>query len=109
MRNRIISLDHAIVFLNYFRLCSVTAILLEDFPCRDKRRHILSPIGLDLFLGRDCNDIASSEGTFTVMFDKTTSFQNRKQMDVLIRYCDESDGLIVTQYLMPFIFGPGMP
>ena len=43
------------------------------------------------------------------MFDKTMSFQNRKQMDVLIRYCDESDGLIVTQYLMPFIFGPGMP
>ena len=34
---------------------------------------------------RLCDDIASSEGTFTVMFE-TMTVQNKKQMDVLIRY-----------------------
>ena len=46
------------------------------------------------------NDIASSERTFTVMFDKTSVIQNRKQMDGLIPYWKESEGSIVTQYLM---------
>ena len=62
--------------------------------------------GLGPFLGkRLCNDITSYEGTFTVIFDETTTVQNQKQMDVLIRYWSESEGLIAAQYLMFFFFG----
>ena len=53
--------------------------------------------GLQPLLGkRLCNVISSSEGTFTVLFDKTTTVQNKKQMDVLICYWNGSEGLIVT-------------
>ena len=58
------------------------------------------------FLGkRLCNDIASSEGMFTVMLDQTTTVQNKKGMGVLTLYWNESEGLIVTQYLMSLVFG----
>ena len=62
-----------------FRLGSVTVILLKDLSCQNKRCCMLSSMGLDLFSGGDCNDIASSEGTFTVMFE-TMTVQNKKQM-----------------------------
>ena len=54
---------------------------------------------------RLCNDIASSEGIFTVLFDETMTVQNKKQTDVLIPYWNKSEGLIVTQYLISFFFG----
>ena len=67
---------------NYFRLCSVAAILSD---------------GHGALLGkRLCNDIASSEGTFTVMFNETTTVQNKKQMNILIPYWNKSEDLIVT-------------
>ena len=53
--------------------------------------------GLQPLLGkRLCNVISSSEGTFTVLFDETTTVQNKKQMDVLICDWNGSEGLIVT-------------
>ena len=39
---------------NYFRLCSVTATFLQNLLCQDKRHCILSLMGLELSLGRDC-------------------------------------------------------
>ena len=81
---------------NYFRLCSVIATFLKDLLSQDKASNI-GPDGLEPLLGkRLCNDIASSEGTFTVLFDETTTVQIIKQMDVLISYWNESEGLIVT-------------
>ena len=72
---------------------------------RQKASYIVSDGRAPLLGKRLCNDIASSDGTFTVMFDETTTVQNKKQMDVLIRYWSESEGLIVTQYLMFMFFG----
>ena len=39
------------------------------------------------------------------MLDQTTTVQNKKEMGVLILYQNESEGLIVTQYLMSLFFG----
>ena len=36
---------------------------------------------------------------------KQRQYKTKKQMDVLIRNWNESEGLIVTQYLMSFFFG----
>lgn len=39
------------------------------------------------------------------MLDQTTTVQNKKEMGVLILYQNESEGLIVTQYLMSLFLG----
>ena len=46
--------------------------------------------------------LSTSKGAFTLLFDETTTTQNRKQMDVLIRYCCEDQKLVVTRYVMLF-------
>ena len=38
------------------------------------------------------------------MFDETTTQQNKKQMDVLIRFWDEDQNLVVTRYLSSLFF-----
>ena len=49
--------------------------------------------------------INTSEGTFTLMFDETTTLQNRKQMDLLVRFWDEEQNLVTTRYLTSLFFG----
>ena len=38
------------------------------------------------------------------MFDKTTTHQNRKQMDVLLRFWDKDENQVVTKYLTSIHF-----
>ena len=72
---------------------------------RQKTLHIVSDGVGPLNGKRLCNDIGSSGETFTALLDETTTVQNNKQTDVLIRYWTKSEGLIVTQYLISFFFG----
>ena len=46
-----------------------------------------------------CSDVSATESGFTLLFDETTNEQNKKQMDILIRYWSDSLGEIVTSYL----------
>ena len=48
--------------------------------------------------------INASEGAFTLMFDETTTLQNRKQMDLLVRFWDEKQNLVTTRYLTSLFF-----
>ena len=93
---------------NYsLRSCDVVPKLLQSMfsdsnifkgftMSRQKALYIASN-GLGPLLGKSlCNDIASSEETFTVLFDDKMTKQNKKQMDVLICYWKESEGLILT-------------
>ena len=51
-----------------------------------------------------CQALQDSEGTFTLMFDETTTLQKRKQMDLLVRFWCERDHLVVTRYITSFFF-----
>ena len=54
--------------------------------------------GLGPIIGKIVSDSLSlSEGAFTLMFDETTTTQNRNQMDTL-------EMVVVTRYLMSFFF-----
>ena len=43
-----------------------------------------------------CESLSASKGSFTLMFDETTTLKNRKQMNILVRYCDENKHQILT-------------
>ena len=45
-----------------------------------------------------------SKGNFTIMFDRTITHQNRKQMNILLRFWDEDENQVVTKYLCSFHF-----
>ena len=46
-----------------------------------------------------CDNISKSTGCYTLMFDEATTEQNKKQMDLLIRYFDETEEKVVTKFL----------
>ena len=48
--------------------------------------------------------LKKSKGTFTIIFDETTTHQNRKQMDIFLRFCDEDENQVVTKYLTSIHF-----
>ena len=52
-----------------------------------------------------CESLSASKGAFALMFDETTTLQNRKQMDILVRYWDETQHQILTKYLGSMFFG----
>ena len=52
-----------------------------------------------------CSAIKKAECCYTLIFDETTTVQNQKQMDLLIRYWDEDLGEVVTSYLGSLFFG----
>ena len=41
---------------------------------------------------------------YTLMFDEITTKQNKKQMDVLLRYFSKTPNLVETRYLLSFFF-----
>ena len=51
-----------------------------------------------------CENVSESEGTFSLIFDETTTNQRQKQMDLLLRYWDEKINLVVTKYLRSLNF-----
>ena len=67
---------------------------------RSKISYILQDgLGSSLLLSWLCDNISKSTGCYTLMFDETTTKQNKKQMDLLIRYFDETEEKFVTKFL----------
>ena len=62
------------------------------------------PDGLGLLLKQLCASIAD-DVFFFVLFDETTNFQNKKQMDLLVRYWYEEKGEVIAAYVTSLIFG----
>ena len=52
-----------------------------------------------LLLSWLCDNISKSTGFDTLMFGETATEQNKKQMDLLIRYFDETEEKVVTKFL----------
>ena len=50
-------------------------------------------------------DIKSCGTRYTAIFDETTANQNRKQLDVLIRYWSNESNQLVSKYLTFVFFG----
>ena len=42
--------------------------------------------------------LKKSKGTFAKIFDETSTHQNRKQMDILLRFWDKDKNQVVTKY-----------
>ena len=52
-----------------------------------------------LLLSWLCDNILKSTGCYTLMFNETTTEQNQKQRDLLIRYFNETEEKVVTKFL----------
>ena len=50
-------------------------------------------------------DVCNSSACFTLMFDETTTSQEQKQMDLLLRYWPETENKIVMKYFLSLLFG----
>ncbi|XP_065640869.1 uncharacterized protein LOC124819158 [Hydra vulgaris] len=98
------------------RHCDNTPILFQRmFPdskisqcftmSRQKASYILQDGLGPLLEKRLCNSITLSQGAFTLMFDETTTSQQRKQMDLLCRFWSEDENQVVTKYLTSLFFG----
>ena len=82
--------------------CSVVA---KKFTfCRQKASYVAST-GLGRLLAKQiCSRVAESSSAFTMAFDETTIVQNKKQMDILLRYWSDCKKPVVTKYLVSFYF-----
>ncbi|XP_047132571.1 uncharacterized protein LOC124811258 isoform X3 [Hydra vulgaris] len=98
------------------RHCDNTPILFQRmFPdskishgftmSRQKASYILQDGLGPLLEKRLCNSITLSQVAFTLMFDETTTSQQRKQMDLLCRFWSEDENQVVTKYLTSLFFG----
>ena len=54
-----------------------------------------------------CKKLRDSEGGYTLMFDETTTEQEKKQMDILLRFWDETLKRVSTKYLTSLFFARG--
>lgn len=98
-----------------FRDCSSTPKLFQNmFPdsdickrftmSKDKASYVLQD-GLSPLLSEWlCESVKKCQGCFTLIFDETSTIQNRKQMDLLLRYWDEERNQVVSAYLGSFFF-----
>ena len=50
-------------------------------------------------------DVSDSSACFTLMFDETTTLQEQKQMDLLLRYWSETENKVITKYFLSLFFG----
>ena len=66
---------------------------------RSKISYVLQDGLGPLLLSWLCDNISKSTGCYTLMFDEATTEQNKKQMDLLIRYFDETEEKVVTIFL----------
>ena len=72
---------------------------------KDKELYVFQD-GLRPLLGEKiCQAVQKFEGALTLMFDKTTTAQVKKQMDLLLTYWDEESEEVVTKYLESLFFG----
>ena len=78
----------------------------QDFSLSSSKASYLISDGLGpYFIKKLVEDVKSSNATYTVEYDETTTSQVHKQMDVLIRYwSDEKDGVVVA-FLNCSLFG----
>lgn len=98
--NKIIFYVHVMTFQNFFRLCFQTEVSKKLTIGHQKASYIISD-GLGLFVVKElCKRISASGGAFTLLFDETATFKNRKQMDILIRFWDENEKLVSTIYML---------
>ena len=79
--------------------------IVERFTLSRQKASYVIRDGLSPLLVREIyNYVRNSTSTFTLMFDETTTKQNKKQMDVLLRYFSKTPNLVETRYLLPFFF-----
>ena len=48
--------------------------------------------------------ICKSEACFTLMYDETTTTQNKKQINILLRYWSNEENKVVTKYFSSSFF-----
>ena len=90
------------LFHNMFD-CDVTQN--KDFSLgRNKASYCISDGLSPVMLSSLCQDVDSDTG-FTILFDETTTAQNKKQMDLLLRYWSEQADEVLTSYLTSLKFG----
>jgi len=51
------------------------------------------------------HDLIKSNNAYTVHYDETTTSQNVKQMDILIRYWSKEKDRVVVRFLKSLAFG----
>lgn len=52
-----------------------------------------------------CKEVQVADAGFTLLFDETTTNQDKKQMDLLIRFFSEDSTTVTTKYITSFFFG----
>ena len=71
---------------------------------RQKTSYVICD-GLSPLLSNEiCNDVGNSMSTFILMFDETTTKQNKKQKDILLRYFSETTNLVGSRCLLSFFW-----
>ena len=71
---------------------------------RSKASYCISDaMGPLLMLSKLQDKLSQSDACFTLLFDETTTVQNKKQKDCLVRFWSEN--CVVTRYLSSFFFG----
>lgn len=72
--------------------------------CRTKSAYSVSDGISPLLLKELIIELKESDAYMTLLYDETTTKQNIKQMDVLVRYWDSAVGGTTTRYLTSFFF-----
>ena len=79
--------------------------ICEKFTMSKQKASYIASSGLGPLMAKQlCKSVSESGGAFTMMFDETTTLQNRKQMDLILRFWSESEKQVVTKYLMSLFF-----
>jgi hypothetical protein len=98
-----------------FAACdNIGSLFSRMFPCpvadhfsmaSTKASYIVSD-GLGPYVGNDtASEIIKEKTGYTLLYDETTTTQNVKQMDLLVRYWSTSDGRVQRKFLEAFHFG----
>ena len=84
------------------------------FPCpytrdftlsRSKASYVISDGLGPYFQELLCQTLRKEGNPYTLQFDETTTIQNQKQMDLLVRFWSEEKGEVVTRFLQALMFG----
>ena len=87
-----------------FRKMFLDSGIAERFTLsRQKTSYVICDVLSPLLSNEICNDVRNSMmSTFILMFDETTTKQNKKQNNILLRYFSKTTNLVGTRCLLSF-------
>ena len=78
----------------------------ENFTMSSSKvSYLISEATGPYFHDKMIDDINKSDAYFTVMYDETTNDQNKKQMEIYVRYWSEEKGEVVSHHLRTYLIG----